>query len=367
LLQPNSTGYNLPAFLTTTTTELTTTFTLPLNIEQAYLDVVTQGQQNDEFWYTCVPNNLTTELQSCGGTAFREAEISIDGQSAGVAPVYPWVFTGGIDPFLWVPSPGVQTLDLLPYRVNLTPFAGLLSNGQQHTVGMSVLNVNSQFSVTGTLLLFEDHGSQQVTGQVTLNTVQPPNPVIRTNLHTNGSNVIGTVTTTSQRQFEIAGFVNTSHGQVSTTVEQTVNFTNEQGFNINANEYVQDISQITPVYSIVTSAGGGNNSFSTDSFVYPLTVGITDTFPGGQLVQTTVISQEYNHIATNPTFTSTVDNRVNSKDTLNFDTGVNMGASSGQQYSYSDSSGQQYSCGIESVENILKGVSAGCNQTLKFP
>ena len=223
LVQPNgSGGMNLPGFVFSPTDQLSTTFTLPRNIEQAYLDVITQGQQSDEFWYSCVPNSLTTELQSCGGTAFREAEISIDGQPAGVAPVFPWIFTGGIDPFLWVPAPGVQTLDLLPYRVNLTPFAGLLSNGRSHTIAMKVLNVNSQFSLTGTLLLFEDHGSKQVTGEVTLNTIHSPHPVVTTNLEVNGSNVKGTVNTTSERRFQLAGFVNTSHGKVDTSIEQNV-------------------------------------------------------------------------------------------------------------------------------------------------
>ena len=91
---------------------------------RAYLDVYAQSQSDDEFWYTCVPNDVAAELENCGNTAFRETEISIDGQPAGVAPVFPWIFTGGIDPFLWVPIPGVQTLNFTPYRVNLTPFAG---------------------------------------------------------------------------------------------------------------------------------------------------------------------------------------------------------------------------------------------------
>ena len=90
--------------------------TLPTNITDAYLDVFAQGQSNDEFWYSCVPNDLATELESCSNTAFRESEITIDGTPAGVAPVYPWIFTGGIDPFLWIPIPGVQTLNFRPYR-----------------------------------------------------------------------------------------------------------------------------------------------------------------------------------------------------------------------------------------------------------
>lgn len=60
---------------------------MPMNVERAYLDVIAQSQANDEFWYTCVPDQDATNLQSCGGTAFRETEVSIDGQPAGVASV----------------------------------------------------------------------------------------------------------------------------------------------------------------------------------------------------------------------------------------------------------------------------------------
>jgi len=72
--------------------------------------------------------------------------VTIDGTPAGIAPVAPWIFTGGIDPFLWFPLPGVQTLNFIPYRVDLTPFAATLSNGQQHTIALSVCNANTWFS-----------------------------------------------------------------------------------------------------------------------------------------------------------------------------------------------------------------------------
>ena len=169
-----------------------------------------------------------------------------------------------------------------------------------------MLNVNSQFSVTGTLLLFEDHASQTVTGEVTKNTIQAPNPVITTNLHVDGSNVYGTVNTTSQRQFEVAGFVNTSHGKINTDIRQNVSFNNEQFFNINTNEYVQNISEFTPVNSTVNTRGDGFFSYSNESFFYPLKVDITDTFPNGQVVQTTVVSQGFNKNESSPWFTSSV-------------------------------------------------------------
>ena len=103
------------AFLSTSNSTLAKTFTLSKNVEQAFLDVVAESQSGDEFWYTCVPDDVANELQSCGGGAFRESQVSIDGTPAGVAPVYPWIYTGGIDPLLWRPIPGVQTLNFAPY------------------------------------------------------------------------------------------------------------------------------------------------------------------------------------------------------------------------------------------------------------
>ena len=83
--------------------QLVKALSLPRNVERAYLDVFVQSQNADEFWYTCVPDQYAAQVQECGGGNFREAEVSIDGQPAGVAPVYPWIYTGGIDPYLWRP------------------------------------------------------------------------------------------------------------------------------------------------------------------------------------------------------------------------------------------------------------------------
>ena len=116
---------NDTASLNTTADQAKGSFTFPLNLERVYLDVIAESQGNDEFWYLCVPSGLAGELQSCGNTAFRETEVSIDGKPAGVAPIYPWIYTGGIDPYLWEPITGIETLNFKPYRVDLTPFAGV--------------------------------------------------------------------------------------------------------------------------------------------------------------------------------------------------------------------------------------------------
>src|SRR6202042_3314283 len=48
--------------LDSTTSTLSGTFTIPTNVQTAYLDVYAQSQSSDEFWYTCVPNDVATEL-----------------------------------------------------------------------------------------------------------------------------------------------------------------------------------------------------------------------------------------------------------------------------------------------------------------
>jgi hypothetical protein len=216
-------------------------------------------------------------LFSCPGTSFREAEVTIDGQPAGVAPVYPWLFTGAIDPLLWRPIPSVQTLNFLPYRVDLTPFAGVLSNGQPHQVGVSVYNANHYFTVAASLLLYLDHGASQVTGAVTRNTLGVVQPAtIREDLATaDDGTVSGTVSTTSERRFTIAGYVNTSHGRVQTTLRQTVSFSNQQRFLISAADYIQKIRQGTEIFSSVDTTGPHAVAHSDRHFSYPLALDYT--------------------------------------------------------------------------------------------
>ena len=362
---PNAAGG--AATLSTTTSQLAETFTLPTNVERAYLDVITQSQSNDEFWYTCVPNDVASELQSCGNTGFREAEISVDGQPAGVAPVYPWIFTGGIDPFLWFPLPGVQTLNFKPYRIDLTPFAGVLSNGQPHTVAVSVFNADSFFLATATLLVFEDHGAEKVAGAVTANTIGAgPTPNVVENLQTDASgDITGSVSVTSAREFHVAGFVKTSHGRVETDVHQNVNFSNVQNFTINATSFVQDISQNTFVDSRTITTGGGELFATLQTFHYPLTLNITEVLAAdGSLSIQTTSAQEFQRDILEPFFDSTEDNKVNSTDTLQLDSSFNLvgnsGQKSSQKFSYADSRGGNYSCKLAAANNTLTSVSDGC-------
>ena len=362
------------AFLSTPASTLSKTFTLPTNIERAYLDVVAQSQAGDEFWYTCVPNDVAGELQSCGSTGFRETEVTIDEQPAGVAPVYPWIYTGGIDPLLWRPIPGVQTLNFVPYRVDLTPFAGLLSNGQPHQVALSVFNANNGFSTTATLLLFQDHGSNVVTGEMTRNTIgSGPNPDVAENLTTDPSgNITGTVSVTSARHFVVEGFVRTSHGRVDTTVKQDIGFSNSQSFNITNTAFVQNITQHTDISSetiIHANGRGDSNRTLLQRFEWPLNLGFSFTInPDGSGAQTTTIKQQFLSLQTGKgedgkDVFSVVSNTVTPSDTLLFDANFNITGSTGQQSSQQffsrDSTNGCFSRTITASAGLLTSVTNG--------
>ncbi len=327
-LYPLPNGPGAPYQLSNSSSLLSETFTLPTNVERAYLDVISQGQSGDEFWYLCVPNDVTGELESCGNTAFRETEISIDGQPAGVAPIYPWIFTGGIDPYLWIPIPGVQTLNFAPYRVDLTPFAATLSNGLPHTVSIGVYNANGYFQATGTLLVYLDHGSTTVTGGLLANTLTAPNPVVNENINTDPSgNVTGTVSVTSDRSYVIAGYVNTSHGKITTALSQAANFSNVQNFNITDTVYVQDATQKTAGSLLKSVTVNGVTSQTTSQYQFPLVVNIDETtIPTGYSILTTI---NQNYQVTAPS--SSTESTVRTTDTLLLDSNFEITGNTGQK------------------------------------
>ena len=260
--------------LQTTSDRLTGTFTtLPRNVERAYLELFSQSQAGDEFWQTCSPDSVAAALQNCGGTAFRETEVYVDGKPAGIAPVFPWIYTGGIDPSLWEPITGVQTLNFKPYLVDLTPFAGVLSDGQQHTVAMGVFNANHEFDVTGTLLLYLDHGAQQVSGAVTGNTLSPaPTPSVFAEAPVDASGTThGKTLVSSVRSFQLSGYVQTSHGTVTTTLNEQNNFGNYQLINSNKFLYTQDLAQVTTTTVDTRTQTGSQVQETQTNSVYPFT------------------------------------------------------------------------------------------------
>ena len=367
LVLPLPAGANGLGSADTPAQAVSATYTLPRNTVRAYLDLITESQGDDEFWYLDVPDNLTDTLKASGGTAFREAEITVDGRPAGVAPVYPWIYTGGIDPGLWSPIPGLQTLNFAPYRVNLTPFAGVFSDGRPHTVGVRIFGNRNHFAVAGVLLVYRDPKLNVVRGALTADTLTAdPAPAVESHVVSAGGSASGPVSVTSRRRFTLAGYVLTSAGKVTTKITQTVGFSSFQQFEMGAAANVQDAKQLTTVFSVTQTQTPAALWAATDTFQYPFTVHFSRlTGADGSASQTTAITQT--DIATHSTRRSGVSmsssqltDIVSPSSTLEFSAGkvIHRSQNSSQIYVYSNSHGTNYSRTLTAADGKITSDSA---------
>ena len=351
---------------------LTGTFTLPRNVEAAYLDVYLQSQIGDEFWYTCFPNDLANTIPNCGNTAFREGDVAIDGRPAGVAPVYPWIYTGGIDPYLWRPIPGVETLAFKPYRVNLTPFAALLDDGNPHTVTVNVFNNGNYFAANGALLVYLDHGSSQVTGGlISDSTSLYPSPNVSEDVAPNAKGIYtGSVEVTSSHPVSVDGYAITSQGRIETAVRQQISFSNRQVVKANASESIfdQKIDQTTAIASTTTtqSASGTQTVSEQKSWPLKLTYDFLVNADGSATQNASVSQAQVERTMTQGgagrPASSYLSDRVDSSDQLNFPASGGYYPSNGkssQTYDAGDSSGYCYAKSIASLNYVLTSTSGG--------
>jgi hypothetical protein len=227
--------------------------------------------------------------------SYREIEVFIDGRRAGLAPMFPWMPSVIGPSNLDFPAPSVQALNMMPFRVDLTPFAARLSDGQPHTI-LARDASGGNAVVTGQLLLYLDKGRSVVTGAVTLNTLanQPGVPTIMHTLTQSGDTVEGDITTFLRREYRIEGYVDTSHGRVRTNLYQVSRFANTQHlkvvgpnpFELPRNEpYTQDYLQTVRLSNTVDRvtrrlAGTTLLAEDRDYTTWPITI---DFHNGGEV------------------------------------------------------------------------------------
>jgi hypothetical protein len=251
------------------TESLSRSFTFPRNVERAYLDVIAQSQAHDERWYTCVDQAYLERtrayslesFEACDGGSHRGVVVSIDGQPAGLAPVQPWIYTGGVAPHLWLPTPDLQSTNFIPFRIDLTPFAGLLDDGQPHQISVRVAGADHFFNVAANLLVYLDHGATRLQGEVLRNTLagQTAAQLVRDTLHAGSHGASeGTLDTTLEQHYLIRGRLRSSHGSIVTVVRYRSRFRNHQTFRQPAaRRYLQTIDQSSRVSVVVQRSRDG--------------------------------------------------------------------------------------------------------------
>ncbi|WP_372343570.1 peptide-N4-asparagine amidase [Streptomyces sp. KL116D] len=201
------------------------TLTTPRNSERLVAEVYATGSGGgcEEYWYLTVPDAAPYSCKAEGGP-YREVQVTVDGQLAGIAAPFPTVWTGGwSNPFLWYVIPGPRAFDIKPIEYDLTPFAGLLNDGRPHRVEVTVAGVptgQSGWSTPVNVLVWQDAHRAHVTGGLTAHETgdlansavyTPGSPTAEHRLDTDGGH-----------RFSASGYVDTSHGRVATTVTRTL-------------------------------------------------------------------------------------------------------------------------------------------------
>ena len=249
---------------------------LPHNVVRAYLDVenVFPTPFNDLVWFTCwsddaadLPladifapgtkpkNSINPPLQGCGGGSFRELKVKVDGTLAGIAPAFPLLiadmneyFPNSVD----FPITSPEMLNAKPYRIDLSPFAAILSAAGPHRIATSTPPLNEGEGRPGgaTLLLYLDHQRAQVTGAVTLNTLATENgaPTDVNTIRQHFGITQGGIRTRQHRDFTIRGFVDSSGGRIDSSVHQTDYYTTLQDFHLAGPQWPGDENPVDKEY-----------------------------------------------------------------------------------------------------------------------
>ena len=268
---------------------------LPRNLERAKLEVYPKGNSCDEFWYGGAPDAFANANGLCGGGAYRELDVALDGMPAGATLPFPDIFTGGVNPLLWRPIPAVDAFNLPPRTFDLTPFVGGLVDGGSHTISLSVANAQSYWGLEANLLLWQDAASTQTSGQLTSDTLSAGPAAASVAEQTgSGSDVWNT---TASRSYSISGWVQTSHGVVTTTVDRSLNFTN--GNNLTVQNYRQNTSNDQSIDTVTTT--------SDSSGVRRHEVDESDDLLAQDMFQATPPHSDYWMLPAHVTLTKTVD------------------------------------------------------------
>lgn len=253
------------------------------------------GQQQEEFWYYHVFDKYTDTFTSGnsiigklkGRSPFREVQLFIDGQLAGVHWPFPVIFTGGISPGLWRPIAGIDAFHLRQHEIDITPFVPLLCNTTGHTFDIKVVGLNDDgtlsehvdgwWFVTGTIFLFlneESHLSRRQ-GVETLGLppeISTPAPIVEmqssTTTDLQGRNDTLLFNTTVRRKLTITGGIR--NGSVDDRVYWTQDLSHSSYNSISYYGCTQHTRQSTQGTDLTHPSLGYNNTYS-----YPLELSTT--------------------------------------------------------------------------------------------
>ena len=264
---------NMPSAFSVPSQNASVAYTLPQNVQRAVVSLLACGQSAEEFWYTNTFSSQVDTFESTAGTLygyspFREVQLLIDGQLAGVSWPFPIIFTGGIVPGLWRPIVGIDAFDLREHEIDITPWLPLLCDGSSHTFEIRVAGlddngddqatltemVGSYWVVSGKVFIFSDKQGAITSGSQPSISTRPPQIQISSSITTNatGANQTLTYDTAVTRFLSISSTVNSSQGSQLVEWNQTLVYINhnaltDQGLTQTTTQNTTGIDAANPV------------------------------------------------------------------------------------------------------------------------
>ncbi|KAK1397063.1 Peptide-N4-(N-acetyl-beta-glucosaminyl)asparagine amidase A [Heracleum sosnowskyi] len=200
-------------------------FKIPKNAYKAVLEVYVSPHENDEFWYTNLPNQYIAQNNLTnvpGNGPFREVVVSLDGKVVGAVWPFTVIYTGGVNPLLWRPISAIGSFDLPTYDIEVTPSLGTLLDGKTHEFGFSVTNALNVWYIDANLHIWLDRKSEKTEGKVLTTSSLPP----RVSSISNFTGLNGTFLTMVSRLIKSTGWVKSSYGKITTQATQQFNYSN---------------------------------------------------------------------------------------------------------------------------------------------
>ncbi|CAJ2510556.1 Uu.00g095250.m01.CDS01, partial [Anthostomella pinea] len=277
----------------------TNAVSFPRNVNRAVFSVDVKGQGNEEFWWSNVPESAIHTFDAVYGTypgysPFREVQVLIDGNLAGVSWPFPVIYTGGVVPQLNRPIVGIDAFDLREHEIDVSPWLPLLCDGNEHTFAVKIVGLDddgvstavlsstteSSWYITGKIFLWLDDADSITTG--TLGALYTGAPTIAFS-QSFGQNATGGNETLDydiavSRSLSFSSYVKTQNQEGTATWSQSLSYTNVGG----VSGYGNNNLNIFSIAGTDTATGLGHSYAST--YAYPLSSNSTATYlPAGNL------------------------------------------------------------------------------------
>ncbi len=288
----------------------------PRNARRAVFSVSANGQADEEFWWSNVLQSdvlafNATAGQLTGFSPFREVQVLIDGQLAGVQWPFPVVFTGGVVPSLHRPIVGADVFDLREHEIDITAWLPLLCDGQPHTFSIRVAGLDDSsgsaapagsaaltatvadsWYVTGKIFVWVDSAAgagAATTGSTPVVSSTGPTISVGHSVQTNatGANMTLQYTVAVSRSFSVQGMVAAGGGGSRprpVSWSQSLEYAN-QGVVSNFGFFQVNNFSIRGSDKAVSGAGSGGDAYTYGAdYAFPLFCNTTaDITPQGNM------------------------------------------------------------------------------------